>query len=64
MPLSCGTGSEYGDFRFHDPWHTHAGDLVSAGVDIFTVSKLPGHANVKTTMIVAHLAPNHRAAKM
>jgi site-specific recombinase XerC len=33
-------------------------------MDIFTVSKLLGHANVKTTRIVAHLAPNHRAAEM
>ena len=38
--------------------------MVSAGVDIFTISKLLGHANVKTTMIYAHLALDHRKAEM
>lgn len=52
------------NFRFHDLRHTYARDMVSAGVDIFTISKLLGHANVKTTMIYAHLAPDHRKAEM
>jgi len=51
-------------FRFHDLRHTYASDMVSAGVDIFTISKFLGHANVKTTMIDAHLAPDHRRAEM
>ena len=37
--------------------HTFASRLVQAGVSIFKVSKLLGHADVKTTMIYAHLAP-------
>lgn len=41
----------------HTTRHTYASHLVQNGVDIFTVSKLLGHASVKTTMIYAHLAP-------
>ena len=52
------------NFRFYDLRHTFATDLVSAGVGIFEVSKLLGHANVKTTQIYAHFAPEHRKAEM
>ena len=52
------------DFRPYDFRHTFATDLVSAGVDIFTVSKLLGHTSVKTTMIYAHMAPDHRQKEM
>lgn len=52
------------EFRFHDLRHTYASDLVMASVDIFTISKLLGHSNVKTTMIYAHLAPDHAKAEM
>jgi site-specific recombinase XerD len=30
-----------------------------AGVPLVTVSKLLGHAEIKTTMIYAHLSPQH-----
>ena len=29
------------------------------GVPLVTVSKLLGHADIKTTMIYAHLSPDH-----
>jgi site-specific recombinase XerD len=31
------------------------------GVDLPTVMKLMGHSDIKTTMIYAHLAPDHLA---
>lgn len=39
--------------------HTFASHLVMAGVDLPTVQKLLGHASITTTMIYAHLAPDH-----
>ena len=37
--------------------HTFASQLVISGVSIYKVSRWLGHADVKTTMIYAHLAP-------
>ncbi len=44
-------------FRFHDLRHTFATRLVQAGIDIYTVSKLLGHASVKETERYAHHYP-------
>lgn len=44
--------------NFHTMRHTYASHLVNAGVDLYTVSKLLGHASVKTTEIYAHLQPS------
>jgi len=42
-------------FRLHGLRHHFASALVSAGIDLFTVSKLLTHKDVKTTQRYAHL---------
>src|SRR3989304_10072170 len=44
--------------------HTFASHLVMAGVPLFTVQRLLGHAQIDTTMIYAHLAEDHSAEMM
>ena len=44
-------------FRFHDLRHTFATRMVQAGVDIYAVSKLLGHASIKETERYAHHSP-------
>lgn len=44
------------NFRLHDLRHNFATKLVSHGVDLYAVSKLLGHKDVKTTQRYAHLA--------
>jgi len=39
--------------------HTFISHLVMSGVDLVTVKELAGHADIKTTMRYAHLAPEH-----
>lgn len=47
--------------KVHTFRHTFASHLVMRGVDLPTVQKLMGHADIQTTMIYAHLAPGHLA---
>jgi integrase len=51
-------------FTLHDLRHTFASHLVMEGVDLPTVQKLMGHSDIKTTMIYAHLAPDHLRSSM
>lgn len=45
--------------RLHSLRHTTASHLVMKGVDLPTIQKLLGHANIKTTMIYAHITDSH-----
>ena len=47
------------DIVFHALRHTHASQLIDAGVDIVTISKWLGHANPNITLkVYAHLFRN------
>jgi len=48
--------------KIHSLRHTFASHLVMSGVDLPTVQKLLGHADIQTTMIYAHLMPDHLAS--
>ena len=49
--------------RFHDLRHAFASNLLEAGVDVVTVSKALGHANVHITLVTCtHAIPKARHA--
>ena len=50
----------------HTTRHTFASHALMSGVDLYTLSKLLGHADARTTQIYAHLAQDHlkRAANL
>ena len=47
-------------YTWHCNWHTFAGRLVMAGVDIRTVEALLDHSRIQKTMRYAHLAPDRK----
>lgn len=50
------------DFRFHDLRHDYASRLVTAGVDLYSISKLLGHSDIAMSQRYAHLAPDYLRA--
>lgn len=44
------------NIRFHGLRHNHASWMVSSGIDLYTVSKLLNHKDVKTSTRYAHLS--------
>ncbi len=48
----------FDNFRLHDLRHTFAARLAQAGVDIFKISKLLGHKDIKMTQRYAHHCPD------
>lgn len=52
------------EVRFHDLRHTFGTRLASAGVPMRTLQEWMGHADIKTTLIYAHYAPNPNEAAM
>lgn len=51
------------EIRFHDLRHTFASHLAMAGVSLFDIQKLLGHAEIRTTMRYMHLAPDQLQGK-
>ncbi len=47
------------DVRLHDCRHTYASHAVMSGLDLYTVGRLLGHADIASTERYAHLADEH-----
>ncbi len=46
-------------FRLYDLRHTYGTRAVEAGIDVFSVAKLMGHADLSTTQRYVHLSKGH-----
>jgi len=55
LMIACGFSE---NITFHSLRHSHATNLLAAGVDIRTVSQRLGHASLSTTMIYLDLLPD------
>ena len=45
--------------RFHDLRHTYASNFIMNGGDLFTLQKVLGHKDVKSTLVYAHLSNDY-----
>ena len=52
------------NFKLHDLRHDFASRLVAAGVPLYDVAKLLGHATTQMTERYAHLSPDHLRAAL
>lgn len=50
------TDARLGDLRIHDLRHSAASFMINAGIDLFAVGRVLGHADHKSTMRYSHLA--------
>ena len=48
--------AKLGDLRLHDLRHSAASFMINAGVNLFAVDKVLGHADHQSTMRYSHLA--------
>ena len=48
-------------FNFHSLRHTYASQFMMRGGNIYDLQKILGHSDLKSTMIYAHLSPQHLA---
>ncbi|MBY0419936.1 MAG: tyrosine-type recombinase/integrase, partial [Pararheinheimera sp.] len=49
---------------FHSARHTFAVRMLTYGIDIYTVSKLLGHSELKTTQVYADIIESKRTEAM
>ncbi|MBO0858179.1 MAG: tyrosine-type recombinase/integrase [Chloracidobacterium sp.] len=63
LKLACEEAGVHG-VTLHTLRHTFGTRLVASGVDLRTVQELMGHANIKTTMIYAHIIEANKHASI
>ena len=47
--------------RFHDLRHSAASEMINTGIDLYTVSEVPGHETTTSTKRYAHLVTDRLA---